>query len=138
MPNESVDESCFDQTKKHFCYIPDLELEFLVNSEFANRKVRTNIVMLKRGCSTLATAFEIIARSRKAERNFSEQRIHQKTLRKLLELSQLAPSSFNLQPYKLIVVSGDQRLALSSGMLGGNSDVVSKAPLSIVFLSDKG
>lgn len=96
------------------------------------------LIMTKRVFSSLAKAFEIIARSRNAERNFSEQHIHKSTLRKLLELSQLAPSSFNMQPYKLIVVSAEQRLSLSSGMLGGNADIVSKAPVSIVFLADKG
>jgi len=93
---------------------------------------------MKKDLSSLVHAFEIIARTRKAERNFSPQLISNNVLTKLLELTQLAPSSFNLQPYKLIVVrNGDQRMALSTAMLGGNKNVVNTAPVTVVFLADK-
>lgn len=89
---------------------------------------------------TLAEAFEIVCRSRCSQRgNFSSERVANAKLKKVLELTQLAPSSFNIQPYKMIVVrSDDGKEALSTCMLGsGNVRKVLQAPVSVVFLSDK-
>lgn len=88
---------------------------------------------------SLAEAFEIIARSRYAERNFAPNSVPPSIVKKILELAILAPSSFNLQPYKMLVVQNENaRLNLSTAMLGGNSHIVSTAPTSVVFLADKG
>jgi len=57
----------------------------------------------------------------------------------VLELMQCAPSSFNLQPYKVVVVqSAAQRESLSGAMLGaGNIRRVVEAPLTLVFAADR-
>ena len=58
---------------------------------------------------------------------------------KLIELTQQAPSSFNLQPYKLIIVRSDEAKGrLSRAMLGANQEKVLQAPFTVVFAADKG
>ena len=87
----------------------------------------------------LGEAFEIIARSRYAERNFANHPIPPAIIKKILELTLLAPSSFNLQPYKMLIVQEENaKLDLSTAMLGGNGHIVSTAPTTVVFLADKG
>ena len=85
-------------------------------------------------------AFEHIVRNRSAPASkFASDVIPESVLCKILELTQLSPSSFNLQPYKMIVVrSREARDALSSAMLGsGNIAKVREAPLTVVFAADK-
>jgi nitroreductase len=88
---------------------------------------------------TLIEAMEMIARMRHSAKGFGSKPVPRSTLRNVLELAQLAPSSFNLQPFKLLLVSSvDAREVLSSSMVAGNGRKVSEAPVSIVFLSFKG
>eukprot|EP01039_Chlorochromonas_danica_P004304 gene4304-4724_t len=88
------------------------------------------------GKYSLLEAFEKLARTRSAATSFSSRPIALPIRKKLLELTQLAPSSFNLQPYKFLLVSSeDSKQVLSSSMLGGNGRKVQEAPLSVVFLS---
>jgi nitroreductase len=87
----------------------------------------------------LGSAFTTISSLRSSVRSFDKTRpVGKEVLRKLLELTQEAPSSFNLQPYKLIVVSSQEgKDALGQAMLGGNVGKVSDAPLTVVFAADK-
>ena len=84
--------------------------------------------------------FEDIVRTRTFTRSFDKDRsIDPVLIERLLRLSQMAPSSFNLQPYKMILVQDEAaRAALADTMLGGNGQRVLDAPLTIVYLSDKG
>jgi len=60
-------------------------------------------------------------------------------IRNVIQVAQFAPSSFNLQPYKIIIVSSkENKELLSSAMLGGNHKTVLDAPLSLVILADTG
>lgn len=91
-----------------------------------------------KNAQNLARAFEIICRSRYSERTFSNKPIADSMLKKILELTHLAPSSFNLQPYKLLVVKSDEaRSVLGKCMLGGNSVRVTTAPVTVIFAADK-
>ena len=87
-----------------------------------------------------AANFEDIVRTRTFTRSFDKDRsIDPVLIERLLRLSQMAPSSFNLQPYKMILVQDEAaRAALADTMLGGNGQRVLDAPLTIVYLSDKG
>lgn len=87
----------------------------------------------------LADAFEALCRGRHSARSFIHEAIPQETLRRILELTQTAPSSYNLQPYKIVLVqSQGQREALSTAMLGPNNvKRVREAPLTVVFCADK-
>lgn len=87
----------------------------------------------------LAAAFEAIAKSRVAQGKFDANRpVSDDILRKVLELTQSSPSSFNLQPYKIILVqSAKMREALAGTMLGGNAEKVRAAPITAVFAADK-
>jgi nitroreductase len=89
---------------------------------------------------TLVEAFEIIVQQRKSVKQFRNNRpIPNQILYRVLKLSQMAPSSFNLQPYKILLVkSEDAKLALSSAMIGANSSTVLSSSLAVVFLSEKG
>lgn len=84
-------------------------------------------------------SYSQILKQRRAVRNFDSQReVTTDILLKILKESQSAPSSFNLQPYKVIVVrSKAQREALSKAMIGFNVQRVLNAPVTVVILADK-
>ena len=96
-----------------------------------------------RKCSVKATtpsSFELLCNSRKSEYNFASRPIDESIIKNILLTTQTAPSSFNLQPYKIIMVQSELvRSAIAdNAMLGySNSNRVKTAPLTAVFLSDK-
>lgn len=60
------------------------------------------------------------------------------TAMRLLNMARLSPSSFNTQPYRVILVhSKAQKLALSRSCLGPNARRVLDADCTAVFLADK-
>ena len=84
--------------------------------------------------------FDSIIDQRRSVRKFlKDDVIDDTTMKKMLIHAQKSPSSFNLQPYKGIVIRDvEQKLALSETMLGlGNIDRVKDAAMTIVFLADK-
>ena len=99
--------------------------------------MRRSLVLCKG--SSLASSFAKISSLRTSVRKFDKNRnVPKETLEELLKLTQEAPSSFNLQPYKLIVVSSNEgKDALCQAMLGGNVNKVSEAPVTVVFAADK-
>ena len=90
--------------------------------------------------SDIASNFENVVQSRRFCKTFDKEKtIDPALLQKILRLSQTAPSSFNLQPYKIILVQEHSvREALADAMLGGNPQRVRDAPLTVVYLSHKG
>jgi len=56
--------------------------------------------------------FEVI-NNRKSSRCFLDKPIERKILERLFSLSTMAPSAINLQPWELVVVSGEERKRLS-------------------------
>jgi len=96
-----------------------------------------------RKCSVKAatpSSFELLCNSRKSEYNFASRPIDESIIKNILLTTQTAPSSFNLQPYKIIMVQSELvRSAITdNAMLGySNSNRVKTAPLTAVFLSDK-
>jgi nitroreductase len=58
----------------------------------------------------------------------------------LLELTVDSPTSFNFQPYKIIVVQSKttKDLIAANAMLGGNGRKVTDAPATIVFATHRG
>lgn len=90
--------------------------------------------------SATASLFDDLVRKRSFTRSFDKDKpVNQELLKKLLQLSQMAPSSFNLQPYKIILVQDTViKEALADTMLGGNGQRVRDAPVTLVFLSDRG
>ncbi|GAX20623.1 hypothetical protein FisN_3Hu525 [Fistulifera solaris] len=55
-----------------------------------------------------------------------------------IDMARLAPSSFNTQPYKVVMVHNpEQKLALSRYCLGPNADRVRDADCTAVFLADR-
>jgi len=86
-----------------------------------------------------AAAFAQLCRARTAARAFAATKIAPTVLREVLELAQTAPSSFNLQPYRIVVVqSKEQREALAGAMLGpSNARRVREAPVTVVFAADR-
>ena len=57
----------------------------------------------------------------------------------IVHLTQRAPSSFNAQPFRFIVVRDrDQREKLADAMLGQNQRRVSEAPVAVVVAADLG
>lgn len=53
--------------------------------------------------------------------------------------AQRAPSSFNAQPYRMVVVRGEEaKQRLAGAMLGGNQAKVATAGATVVFAADLG
>jgi len=87
-----------------------------------------------------AQAFAQLCRSRVSARAFKAGAgIPGDVLRRVLEVMQSAPSSFNLQPYKVVVVKSEaQREALAGAMLSpSNAKRVRDAPVTVVFAADR-
>ena len=77
--------------------------------------------------------------ARCAEKNFLADAIPISIMNKILNLTQMAPSSFNIQPYKVVLVqSTESKNLLSTCMLGYNAEKVLTAPITAVFVADKG
>lgn len=90
-------------------------------------------------CYSLVEALEIISRNRHAEKSFSQKDVPSATIRKIVELTQLAPSSFNLQPYKIILIKSDEmKDMVAEAMSPGNVRHVKNAAYTAVFAADKG
>lgn len=92
----------------------------------------------RRYAASLVEAFQKISSNRVTHLNFADTKVSPIILRRVLELTQHAPTSFNLQPYKIIVV--DDKIAkegLATAMLGGNGRKVLNASATVVFLADK-
>ena len=68
----------------------------------------------------------------------SNKRIQNDLLKDIMETAQRAPSSFNTQPHKVVIVRDNEyKLALAEGMLGdSNKNVVLTADTNAVFLAD--
>lgn len=88
--------------------------------------------------SPKAQAFDALVRSRFSDKSFASSPIPSHVLRHMLELTQLSPSSFNMQPFRIVIVqSAQMRNAVADrAMLGGNIDAVRKAPVLAVFVAD--
>lgn len=96
--------------------------------------------MSSSGRKALAEAFELVSRQRYTCRSFQPQLpIPAPVLRRIVELAQMAPTSFNLQPYKLLLVRGEEgKDKLASAMMGNNAKMIQEASASVVFLADIG
>ena len=82
--------------------------------------------------------YKEIINKRRTTRKFLSKDIPHDLMYEVLRDSQTAPSSFNLQPYKVILVKSEaQKSSLASAMLGGNADCVLSAPLTAIILADK-
>lgn len=92
-----------------------------------------------RRCHSLVESFEQICFQRRSDIKFSNEEIAPSVLRNILRLTQSSPSSFNLQPYKIIVVDDSHRReCIATAMLGGNAKKVLSAPVTFVFASYRG
>lgn len=108
-----------------------------VKSSNASRSLSASTVAPTSATSDL---FDDLVRTRSFSRSFDKDKpVNQELLKKLIQLSQMAPSSFNLQPYKIILVQDSSvKEAVADAMLGGNGQRVRDAPVTVVFLSDRG
>mmetsp|Transcript_44226 Transcript_44226/g.84566 ORF Transcript_44226/g.84566 Transcript_44226/m.84566 type:complete len:344 (+) Transcript_44226:177-1208(+) len=86
-------------------------------------------------------SFEEVVRARHTAREFDPNReLPEGVLQRCLALAARAPTSFNTQPYKVVVVqSKEAKQKLSEAMTGeGNIQRVLKAPATLVWLADNG
>jgi nitroreductase len=96
--------------------------------------MRTNQAELDSATLTLPTAAEA-ALSRRSIRQYSPTAISETDLRELLRLAGRAPSAFNVQPWRFIVVQdGDIKEKLSAAAFGQQQ--ILRAPATIVMYSD--
>lgn len=88
--------------------------------------------------SILAAPFSDIVRNRYSNTHYAQKPVSRTILNDLLRLTQRAPSSFNTQPFKLIVLQ-DPALrdkVATHAMLGANGDRVRNAPVTVIFAAD--
>lgn len=108
---------------------------FISSTKLTSSSTSSSILTQK---YSLPEAMETISLLRSTPRTFINQEIPPATLKRILKLSATSPSSFNLQPFRLLVVQGEQeREALASCMLGANKESVLKAPINIVIVHFK-
>ncbi len=81
--------------------------------------------------------FETIVTSRRAVNFFDEQKPVADTLvRKMIELASLTPSSFNLQPWNLVILTEKaDKIRLQKCAM--NQPKVSQAPVAMIVLADR-
>ena len=84
-----------------------------------------------------AAVFEAIVTARVSALSFAPAPVPHDVVRRVLAATQRSPSSFNAQPYRIILVRTPDVIArLSNCMLAGNRARVAGAPLSAVFIAD--
>jgi nitroreductase len=72
---------------------------------------------------------------RRSIKSFQSQPIAPEVLRKLIELAVAAPSSYNLQDWRLVIIQDEaQKIALAEAAYGQQQ--ILQAPLTIVFAAD--
>lgn len=79
--------------------------------------------------------FEGLARKRRATRHFSQQPLERKLIERLLLTAQWAPSGYNLQPTRFVVVA-DPLIRSRIRRACMNQQPVGEAPIVIVFAGD--
>ncbi|MFN0058518.1 MAG: nitroreductase family protein [Planctomycetota bacterium] len=78
--------------------------------------------------------FEAAVRARRAEREFSPIPLPRDVIDAILEDARWAPSGFNLQPTRFVVVQGERRAALAAAAFGQRQ--IAEAPVTIVVVAD--
>lgn len=96
------------------------------------------IIFSLSGVAALEPAsFAKVVHSRYACKAFTDRPIADDVLVAVLTLTQRCPTSFNVQPWKAVVVrSTEAKAALAAAMPDGNRPKVESAPLSVVFAAD--
>lgn len=83
------------------------------------------------------TGFKAVVDARFSCKRFVPDPIPEDVLRALLAVTQRAPSSFNTQPYRIVLVRDPkQREALAACMSGKNAPACLEAPVVAVFCAD--
>eukprot|EP00467_Chlorarachnion_reptans_P012415 CAMPEP_0114529256 /NCGR_PEP_ID=MMETSP0109-20121206/24725_1 /TAXON_ID=29199 /ORGANISM="Chlorarachnion reptans, Strain CCCM449" /LENGTH=429 /DNA_ID=CAMNT_0001711621 /DNA_START=60 /DNA_END=1349 /DNA_ORIENTATION=- len=83
-------------------------------------------------------AFKRLTLARFSCKEFEKKAIPDDLLIQLLGLTLRAPTSFNIQPYKVIMVTDDLlKLRLTGAMMDNNKEKILKAGATAVFLADK-
>ena len=92
-------------------------------------------VVMQNAKSLDPSAFSKIAMSRVATRSFEQDReIPKEVLDEVLSLTQTAPSSFNLQPYKVVIVqSKEGKEHLAKSMLTSLESYFSVCVIVVLF-----
>lgn len=89
--------------------------------------------------NTHSEAFHQIVHARFSNSHYNQNKpIPSSLLTTLLSITQRAPSSFNIQPYRLILLQDPQlrdKIA-TQAMLGANGGRVRTAPVTVVFAAD--
>lgn len=90
--------------------------------------------------SSQSQAFKDIVYARHSAKEFSDIPVPDKVTKDIMELTVASPSSFNMQPYKLILIKSTEirNLIADEAMLGSNKRKVKSAPLTVVFVAHKG
>jgi hypothetical protein len=109
------------------------------------RRPPSSSTRLQAAAATAATtnahgeAFHQIVHARFSNSHYNQNKpIPSSLLATLLSLTQRAPSSFNIQPYRLILLQDPQlrdKIA-TQAMLGANGGRVRTAPVTVVFAAD--
>lgn len=84
-----------------------------------------------------AAAMRRVIQSRHACREFSAKHIPQQVLDELVQLTLRSPSSFNVQPWTMVLVTDPSvKAAVADGAIAGNVAKINAAPVVAVFAAD--
>ncbi|CAM9465891.1 unnamed protein product, partial [Discosporangium mesarthrocarpum] len=82
-------------------------------------------------------SFRRVVLSRRAAYRFGSENVADEVMKDIMDLTQRAPSSFNAQPWSVVLVREQaQRERLAEAMMGGNGAKVKGAPVVAVFCAD--
>ena len=75
-------------------------------------------------------------RSRRSVHEYTDEPLDEETIREIFEDATFAPSSFNLQPWEFLVVTGDEDRERLRGV-ANDQEHVTDAPVGVVVLGNK-
>jgi hypothetical protein len=116
-------------------------MPLVVRTMALETKFMTHTKAIKlRHISKNSQAFEEITNARHAVKKFKSDPIDKSIVLNLLKMAISSPSSFNMQPYKILIVESPEirEVLAQEAMLGANGNKVRKAPILAVFLSLRG
>ncbi|MGB7789639.1 MAG: nitroreductase family protein [Terrimicrobiaceae bacterium] len=87
------------------------------------------------GAESLLTQFESLVKKRRATRHFLHQAVDRELIERLLRTAQWAPSGYNLQPTRFIVIA-DPLIRSKVRRACMNQRPIEEAPILIVFAGD--
>eukprot|EP00468_Gymnochlora_sp_CCMP2014_P004720 CAMPEP_0167762976 /NCGR_PEP_ID=MMETSP0110_2-20121227/13086_1 /TAXON_ID=629695 /ORGANISM="Gymnochlora sp., Strain CCMP2014" /LENGTH=362 /DNA_ID=CAMNT_0007649949 /DNA_START=92 /DNA_END=1180 /DNA_ORIENTATION=+ len=102
------------------------------------RRRRANVSRIDRILDgTEARALKRLSIARFSCKQFEKRKVPKEIMNKVLSYTMRAPTAFNVQPYKIVIVTDDLlKVRLTGGLMGNNKDKILRAGATAIFLAD--